>query len=86
MDVQKLFLETAGQTSLFLDHTTSVRCSIKPFITGSWNGLLEGLVQPPGKTERLLANLSDHILSHKYTKLDANSILILENVISLSYF
>lgn len=76
-DVKEFLLERTGQTSLFLNHTTTIRCNIKLFMTGSRNGLLESLIQHLRNPERLLVNLTDQMLSDKYIKLDANNILMI---------
>lgn len=76
-DVKEFLPERTGQTSLFLNHTTTIRCSIKLFMTSSRNGLLEGLIQHQRNPEWLLVNLTDQMLSNKYIKLDANNILMI---------
>lgn len=86
IDVEKCFPEGMEPTSLFLDLTRTIKCKIKLFTTGSLNRLLQSLTKHPRNIE-LPTSLTDKCALKKYTKLEANSILItFLKITSCSYF
>lgn len=86
IDAEKCFPEGTEPASLFLDLTRTIKCKIKLFTTGPLNCFLESLTKHPRNTE-LPVSLTDKCALKIYTKLDANSILIIFlKIISCSYF